>query len=104
MCRVTTHFITPSTVWPSTPAEKEAIVAGYKAKLASIDCRHFNYGEGTCPFGTSCMYRHAYPDGRLEESAPRRVAADEGEVHFVQPVRLSDFIEVKRGKVRGRRR
>lgn len=105
ICREPTHFITPSTVWPSTPEEKESIVAGYKAKLAEIDCRHFNYGDGSCPFGTSCMYRHAYKDGRLEEAAPRRVAAgDEGEIHVVQPVRLSDFIVIQRGRVRGRRR
>lgn len=50
------------------------------------------------------MYKHAYPDGRLEDAAPRRVAADEGEVRVVQPVRLSDFIVIKSGKARGRRR
>lgn len=30
------------------------------------DCAHFDFGDGTCPFGTSCFYRHAYRDGRLE--------------------------------------
>jgi hypothetical protein len=30
------------------------------------DCIHFDFGDGTCPFGTSCFYRHAYRDGRLE--------------------------------------
>lgn len=104
LCRVPTHFITPSMVWPGTPEDKEAIVAGYRAKLGEIDCKHFAFGEGACPFGSSCMYRHAYRDGRREEAAPRRVAADEGEVHVVQPVRLSDFIVVQRGRVRGRRR
>jgi len=103
MCRVPTHFITPSTIWPGTPEEKDAITAGYKAKLASIDCRHFNFGEGTCPFGTSCMYRHGYPDGRLEEAAPRRVVADEGEVRFVQQPTLYDFIK-ERKPPKGRRR
>ncbi|KAH7621682.1 hypothetical protein Ndes2526B_g02493 [Nannochloris sp. 'desiccata'] len=104
ICRTGAHFITPTSVWPATPEEREAIILGYKTKLQEIDCRNFNYGEGACPFGTSCMYRHAYADGRLEESAPRRVAVDEGEVRVVQPVRLSDFIVVQRGKVRGRRR
>jgi E3 ubiquitin-protein ligase makorin len=104
ICRTAAHFITPTSVWPATPEEREAIIVGYRTKLQEIDCRHFNYGEGACPFGTSCMYRHAYADGRLEEGAPRRVAADEGEVRVVQPVRLSDFIVVQRGKVRGRRR
>lgn len=103
ICREPTHFITPSTVWPATAEEKEVIIAGYRAKLSSIDCRHFNFGEGTCPFGTSCMYRHMFHDGRLEEKELRRVAVDEGEVKVVQPVRLCDFIEVRRGRIRGRR-
>jgi E3 ubiquitin-protein ligase makorin len=105
VCRAATHFITPSAVWPATAEEKEAVCAGYRAKLASIDCRHFAAGEGACPFGTSCMYRHAYADGRLEERALRRVAGEEGEVRVVQPVRLADFIVVRQGRVgrRGRR-
>ena len=104
VCRVTTHYITPSMTWPETQEEKDAIIAGYKAKLASIDCKNFNFGKGTCPFGTSCMYKHAFPDGSLEDSAPRRVAADEGEVKYVQPVKLSDFLEIKQGRLHGRRR
>lgn len=104
VCRVTTHYITPSLTWPETQEEKEAIIAGYKAKLASIDCKNFNYGNGTCPFGISCMYKHAFPDGSLEDTAPRRVAADEGEVKYVQPVKLSDFLEIKQGRLRGTRR
>lgn len=103
LCRLPSHFVTPSTVWPASPEEKEAVVGGYRAKLASIDCRHFAWGEGACPFGISCLYRHAYPDGRIEEKALRRVAADEGEVRVVQPVRLSDFIVIQQGRVRGRR-
>lgn len=104
ICRTATHYITPSTIWPKNEEEKQEIISGYKAKLASIDCKHFNFGEGTCPFGTSCMYRHAYPDGKLEDAAPRRVAVDEGEVKYVQPVMLSDFLVINRGRVRGRRR
>ncbi|MCE0481226.1 hypothetical protein HAX54_038803 [Datura stramonium] len=23
----------------------------------SIDCKHFDFGNGTCPFGTSCFYK-----------------------------------------------
>jgi hypothetical protein len=34
--------------------------------LLAQDCVHFDFGDGTCPFGTSCFYRHAYRDGRLE--------------------------------------
>lgn len=104
ICRTSTHFVTPSTVWPASQEEKDSIIEGYKAKLREIDCKYFSHGEGTCPFGTSCLYRHAYADGRLEDAVPRRVAADEGEIKVMQPVRLSDFIVVQRGRVRGHRR
>ncbi|GAB4814955.1 hypothetical protein N2152v2_002001 [Parachlorella kessleri] len=92
VCRTTTHFVVPSTAWPATPEDKDLVISGYKAKLGTIDCKHFAFGEGTCPFGTSCFYRHAYRDGRLEEPTLRRAAADEGEVKVLQPVRLSDFL------------
>ena len=68
ICRQKTNFVTPSLVWPGSLEEKAAILGAYRAKLGSIDCRHFNLGEGTCPFSTSCMYRHAYPNGQLEVS------------------------------------
>eukprot|EP00887_Chlorella_sp_A99_P000775 scaffold5.g775.t1 len=80
ICRGTSWFITPSTVWPASEGEKAEIVEGYKGKLATIDCKWFARGEGTCPFGTSCFYRHAFPDGRLEEPSLRKAAVDEGEL------------------------
>jgi E3 ubiquitin-protein ligase makorin len=103
VCRVTTYFITPSVTWPQTQDEKQQIIDGYKSKLASIDCRNFNFGEGTCPFGTCCFYRHAYKDGTLEDRAPRVVAADEGEVKYISKVLLSDFLDIKQGRARRRR-
>ena len=66
VCRQKTDFVTPSLVWPGSAQEKEAILGAYRAKLASIDCRYFDFGEGKCPFSTSCMYRHAYKNGQLE--------------------------------------
>ena len=64
VCRTPSWFVTPSSIWPPTKEEKDRIITGYKTKLGSIDCRHWNFGENTCPFGTSCFYRHVYPDGR----------------------------------------
>jgi hypothetical protein len=66
VCRQRTDFVTPSLVWPADGEEKAAILGAYRAKLGGIDCRYFDFGEGTCPFSTSCMYRHAYPNGQLE--------------------------------------
>lgn len=38
----------------------------------SKPCRYFDEGRGTCPFGSNCFYKHAFPDGRLEEAQPQR--------------------------------
>ena len=51
------YFVTPSSVWPADAEEKERITEGYRAKLGLIDCKWFDHGEGSCPFGTSCFYR-----------------------------------------------
>ncbi len=66
MCRQASWFVTPSSVWPSNQAERLRIIEAYKTRLKTIDCRHFDFGEGRCPFGTSCFYKHAYRDGSLE--------------------------------------
>ena len=70
-----THYVTPSLVWPADEDEKESIRGAYKNKLASIDCRNFDFGAGTCPFSTSCMYRHAYRNGQLEVQSLSRLYA-----------------------------
>ncbi|GLT37065.1 hypothetical protein SLA2020_114020 [Shorea laevis] len=58
ICRKLSYFVIPSVIWYSTPEEKQEIVGNYKAKLRSMDCKHFNFGYGNCPFGTSCFYKH----------------------------------------------
>ena len=64
MCRVVSYFVTPSHVWVEDPEEKAGLIAGYKTKLKGIDCTHYRFGEGTCPFGDSCFYRHVDRYGR----------------------------------------
>ena len=92
VCRSTAHFVTPSPVWVTDPAEKDAIVERYKLKLKSIDCKHFKFGDNTCPFGASCFYRHQYRDGTLEELTLRKVGAADGTLRVAKTVRLSDFL------------
>lgn len=65
LCRALSHFVTPSTTWPDSTAEKTAIIEAYKAHLATIDCKHFDFGNGYCPFSSSCFYRHVLPDGSV---------------------------------------
>ncbi|AQK74277.1 E3 ubiquitin-protein ligase makorin [Zea mays] len=57
ICRKLSYYVVPSITWYSSKEEKQEIVEGYKAKLRSIDCKHFDFGKGTCPFGSSCFYK-----------------------------------------------
>ncbi|KAH9774463.1 putative RING-type E3 ubiquitin transferase C3H69 [Citrus sinensis] len=57
ICRKLSYFVIPSVIWYYTPEEKQEIIDSYKLKLKSIDCKHFNFGNGNCPFGTSCFYK-----------------------------------------------
>ncbi|KAL8204334.1 hypothetical protein R6Q57_009957 [Mikania cordata] len=92
ICRKLSYFVIPSIIWYATKEDKQEIVDSYKAKLRSIDCRHFDFGNGTCPFGTSCFYKHAYRDGRLEEIVLRRLGAEDGQTVVAKDIRLSDFL------------
>ena len=59
-------------------------------------CKHFDQGRGECPFGDSCFYLHAYPDGRKASpraSQRRFRQSAEGEVSVVRQVRLWDFVD-----------
>eukprot|EP01024_Parvocaulis_polyphysoides_P059692 TRINITY_DN6469_c0_g2_i1.p1 TRINITY_DN6469_c0_g2~~TRINITY_DN6469_c0_g2_i1.p1 ORF type:complete len:407 (+),score=33.57 TRINITY_DN6469_c0_g2_i1:129-1223(+) len=95
LCRSTTHFITPSTTWPQTSEEKDSITSGYKNKLRDMDCKHFNFGEGKCPFGVSCFYKHAFKNGSLQdrENALRKTKNADGEVRIIQDQTLSSFLD-----------
>uniref|UniRef100_A0A7N0R9I7 RING-type E3 ubiquitin transferase n=1 Tax=Kalanchoe fedtschenkoi TaxID=63787 RepID=A0A7N0R9I7_KALFE len=92
ICRKLSYFVIPSVIWYSSKEEKQEIVDNYKAKLKSIDCRHFDFGNGSCPFGTSCFYKHAYRDGSLEEVALRHLGAEDGITVIAKNIRLSDFL------------
>ncbi|XP_010257279.1 PREDICTED: E3 ubiquitin-protein ligase makorin isoform X2 [Nelumbo nucifera] len=92
ICRKLSYFVIPSVIWYSTKEEKQEIINGYKAKLRSIDCRYFDFGNGTCPFGTSCFYKHAFRDGHLEEVVLRHLGAEDGNTVIAKDIRLSDFL------------
>ncbi|KAJ7982201.1 Zinc finger CCCH domain-containing protein 69 [Quillaja saponaria] len=63
VCRKLSYFFVPSTIWFYSKEEKQEIIDCYKAKLKSIDCKHFEFGNGHCPFGTSCFYKHTVKPG-----------------------------------------
>ncbi|CAD6339465.1 unnamed protein product [Miscanthus lutarioriparius] len=92
ICRKLSYYVIPSVLWYFSKEEKEEITESYKSKLKSIDCKYFDFGTGSCPFGTSCFYRHAYRDGRLEEVVLWHLDADDGSTVIAKDIRLSDFL------------
>ncbi|CAN6253510.1 unnamed protein product [Urochloa humidicola] len=89
ICRKLSYYVVPSIMWYSSKEEKQEIVEGYKAKLRSIDCKHFDFGKGTCPFGGSCFYKHAYSDGRLEDALLNHNDEDGASEAIARLMRLS---------------
>nr|XP_028952684.1 putative RING-type E3 ubiquitin transferase C3H69 isoform X2 [Malus domestica] len=88
ICRKLSYFVIPSVIWYNSKEEKQEIVESYKARLRSIDCKHFDFGNGNCPFGTSCFYKHAYRDGRLEEVALRHIGNEDGQTVIATNIRF----------------
>ncbi|CAL9157603.1 E3 ubiquitin-protein ligase makorin-like isoform X1 [Musa acuminata AAA Group] len=74
VCRKHSYFVVPSVTWFTTKEEKQEIITSYKDKLKLIDCKYFDFGNGTCPFGASCFYKHTYKPHANRRSAyrPRR--------------------------------
>lgn len=91
VCRVETHFIIPSSRMVTDPERKKALIETYRKNLAAIPCRHFNEGQGTCPFGTSCFYAHRYPDGTLDARQVRTAVDADGHYDVLRQVRLEHF-------------
>uniref|UniRef100_A0A9L0T1J6 E3 ubiquitin-protein ligase makorin-2 n=1 Tax=Equus caballus TaxID=9796 RepID=A0A9L0T1J6_HORSE len=93
-CRVISEFVIPSVYWVEDQNKKNELIEAFKQGMGKKACKYFEQGKGTCPFGSRCLYRHAYPDGRLAEpEKPRKQLSSEGTVRFFNSVRLWDFIE-----------
>uniref|UniRef100_A0A3P8WFB9 RING-type E3 ubiquitin transferase n=1 Tax=Cynoglossus semilaevis TaxID=244447 RepID=A0A3P8WFB9_CYNSE len=71
-CRITSNFVIPSEYWVEDKEDKQKLIQKYKDGMGTKPCRYFDEGRGTCPFGSNCFYKHAFPDGRLEEPQPQR--------------------------------
>jgi E3 ubiquitin-protein ligase makorin len=62
ICRQVTHVVVPSTIWLADPTAKAEALELYKKKMGSIDCKYYAFGDGTCPFSISCLYRYVRQD------------------------------------------
>ncbi|KAJ7994390.1 hypothetical protein DPEC_G00248790 [Dallia pectoralis] len=93
-CRVVSEFVIPSVYWVEDQDEKNRLIEEFKFGVSKKHCKYFDQGRGTCPFGAKCFYMHAYADGtRAEPDKPRKQLGCEGNVRFLNSVRLWDFIE-----------
>ncbi|XP_031553268.1 E3 ubiquitin-protein ligase makorin-1-like [Actinia tenebrosa] len=95
LCRVFSGFVIPSSIWVEDPEEKQNLITEYTKALSNKPCKYFNEGKGTCPFGSSCFYHHAYPDGSKEEFKLRRLNTADGGVKTSSNCRLWDFVEAR---------
>lgn len=96
ICRTNSGFVTPSEIWIENPDEKSKLIADYHDALSLKECRYFDKGNGNCPFGTSCFYKHVYADGNLESRDKPKIrfcADSDGNTQSVRDQRLWDFIE-----------
>ncbi|XP_059183546.1 E3 ubiquitin-protein ligase makorin-2 isoform X2 [Centropristis striata] len=93
-CRVVSEFVIPSVYWVEDQDEKDHLIDLFKSGVSKKPCKYFDQGRGSCPFGGKCLYLHAFPDGtRAEPDRPRKQLSSEGNVRFMNSVRLWDFIE-----------
>lgn len=66
--------------------EKDAYIDRQKQRMKQTNCKHFNKGNGKCPFGNTCMFLHALPNGQVLDVGPpkprRRSPGTSGEEEF----------------------
>lgn len=91
VCRVNSYLIIPSDHFENDLDIKCAMVEQYRAKLRKIPCRYFAFGEGECPFGTSCMYSHVDREGNESDKNLTLKFSDTGS-HVKAPATLQDFL------------
>lgn len=92
-CRITSNFVIPSEYWVEEKEEKQKLIQKYKEAMSNKSCRYFDEGRGTCPFGGNCFYKHAYPDGRIEEPQPRQKGGMSSRYRAQRRNRFWDFEE-----------
>lgn len=91
VCRTESFFVVPADDIIMDPEVKRRAIEDYQKQMSKLPCKLFNYGKGSCPFGTSCFYAHLNPDGTRFVPAPLRRMAGAGGTHVRNEVKISDF-------------
>eukprot|EP00041_Stephanoeca_diplocostata_P030136 m.904352 g.904352 ORF g.904352 m.904352 type:complete len:411 (-) comp23695_c0_seq20:2190-3422(-) len=95
ICRALSYYVVPSKFWVADPEQKARVLEAFRQKTSAIHCQHFARGKGTCPFGTSCFYKHEDMDGRTHTHVPRFRADASGALAPMPTVYLSHFLEAR---------
>ncbi|GBG34640.1 E3 ubiquitin-protein ligase makorin-1 [Hondaea fermentalgiana] len=94
LCREPSYFVVPCDRMVRDPARKNALIEEYQVRMKKIPCRYFDQGNGTCPFGTSCFYKHVYSNGQEENPGDLRTYKDaEGRTKVDNTSRLSEYFD-----------
>jgi E3 ubiquitin-protein ligase makorin len=88
ICRKCSYFVIPSMTWVEDRAEKHSLIEQYRSNLKAKPCTYFKRGDGVCPFGNSCFYLHAYPDGAQAEVSYRKAQTADGDVKAIRETKL----------------
>jgi hypothetical protein len=84
ICRSESYLVIPSTRMIYSSELKDTLIDEYCEALAEIPCKHFNKGNGYCPFQNSCYYAHYLANGDWYEYPFKETYIDEdGVLHEV---------------------
>lgn len=93
VCRKVSFLVIPCDRFIADEARKAVESSKYNAAQSAIPCRHFNFGKGSCPFGSSCFYAHLNPDGSPAVVPKHTIRLDsEGNVGVGRSFKLSEFL------------
>ncbi|XP_017072450.1 probable E3 ubiquitin-protein ligase makorin-1 [Drosophila eugracilis] len=95
-CRVCSDFVCPSAFWVETKEEKDKLLNDYRSALGAKDCKYFKKGEGKCPFGNKCFYKHALPNGNIVDvGLPKRTRKLQSQTEIIDllDIYLWDYVD-----------
>ncbi|XP_020816279.1 probable E3 ubiquitin-protein ligase makorin-1 [Drosophila serrata] len=95
-CRVCSDFVCPSAFWVETKEEKDKLLNDYRVALGAKDCKYFKKGEGKCPFGNKCFYKHALPNGDIVDvGLPKRTRKLQSQTEIIDllDIYLWDYVD-----------
>ncbi|XP_030375100.1 probable E3 ubiquitin-protein ligase makorin-1 [Scaptodrosophila lebanonensis] len=96
-CRVSSDFVCPSAFWVETKEEKDKLLNDYRSALGAKDCKYFKKGDGKCPFGNKCFYKHALPNGDIVDvglpKRARKVHGSQNELIDLVDIYLLEYFD-----------